>query len=881
MAWMQKLCEAYDAAIETSATQEQTPLVPLGFIEKKITYLVLLSEDGQFVSAQELPKQEQSSIVPTTPKAESRSSSKIEPFPLAEQLKYLLCREEEQNPRFDQYMENLTRWSEAPHAPAYLKTLISYLSAKTLAEDLVNALSEKVLTKEKALVCFAINDADAEARLWCRPDLIESWSRFSAEAEDGEKTLCYVTGEQLPAMDKHPKVEGNAKLISSKDDCFRFQYKGRFTENDSAVKVSSLASTKAHNALKWLTARQGLRKFGMTFLAWNTNGSPVQVPIADAEGFSDEDDDVPDKPLPDTLENYSLSLKEAADGYGARLRNYKTETLSSQVQKRINEVDILCLEAATNGRLSITYYQEIPGNIYVDRLRKWYSDCCWELLLASGKQGIASPTTNEIVRAVLGEEQLRLAKQDFGCKKTATKQVRELSLRLLMCITQDAQLPLPYVKQAVCRSRNPLAFTDSKGKWQSFRWAQCLAVTCALIRRSRIDRGIDASDKGIAPRLDTANHDRSYLFGRLLAVADRIEQAATKDYKNPTNAIRLMSRFVNRPAETWLQLHSKLVPYFKAAITEFHSADAYQSLIGNIEAAFSPIDRACNEPLSELFLVGFYTQQQKLRGTWDATQELDAVPPFLPPTARDELFGCLFAVADVAEWRAKSHRRDGKLVSDRDGMTNALRSLPAAATTPNTTWAQVHDRLIPYLEELGVAQAERLQELLEKIECRFQLEARCTDTPLSGMYLRGYYLMRNALRHRGLAMDAWRQKQSVSASLLSREALFGALLAVENQTERVALDLQYGKDSEQNRPSNTMRFLTRIAMRPNEVWSYLDRRRRPYEKKVSWLHSEQKSAKLQASINDNRWNTDVPLKPEYLHYFYTYLNMEENTLCQL
>ena len=67
-------------------------------------------------------------------------------------------------------------------------------------------------------------------------------------------------------MENHPKLQGNAKLISAKDNEFPFQYKGRFAEDRSAAVVSYEASVRAHNALIWLIARQGMQKYGMTWV---------------------------------------------------------------------------------------------------------------------------------------------------------------------------------------------------------------------------------------------------------------------------------------------------------------------------------------------------------------------------------------------------------------------------------------------------------------------------------------------------------------------------------------------------------------------------------------------------------------------------------------
>ena len=61
--------------------------------------------------------------------------------------------------------------------------------------------------------------------------------------------------------------------------------------------------------------------------------------------------------------------------------------------------------------------------------------------------------------------------------------------------------------------------------------------------------------------LDKNCSDRSYLFGRLLAIADAIENSTyTDEDRRETNAIRMQKVFTLRPMATWSALWDKLVP---------------------------------------------------------------------------------------------------------------------------------------------------------------------------------------------------------------------------------------------------------------------------------------------------------------------------------
>ena len=220
--------------------------------------------------------------------------------------------------------------------------------------------------------------------------------------------------------------------------------------------------------------------------------------------------------------------------------------------------------------------------------------------------------------------------------------MRDLQLRLLHCVVGAQALPRNMVEAAFHRAVQPLTFTDSKGRWNGWSWSKCIAVACAMIREYEYEidgRGSTAPQ----PVLDVSCTERDYLYGRLLAVAHKLEQDASGDGK--TNAVRMMARFVQQPGVAWPQLYMKLIPYFgalagKAAEGKARSAHSYQYLLGQIEGLFRPEDIDSTGALSHSFLLGFSAQTREL---WlGADQERQLQPPqtgLRPPVSRDALFG--------------------------------------------------------------------------------------------------------------------------------------------------------------------------------------------------------------------------------------------------
>ena len=872
MSFMKKLCDVYDAVIGTDGAKGGGALLPVGFVQKNIKYNIILSPAGEFVTAQILPDDEQACAVPSSPQAEARTSSKCAPFPLAEQLKYLIAGNDSKY--FDSYVAQLEAWCAAEHAPDCLRVLLNYLKKKTLYADLaaVSGLKLKYYKHEndakgngadaKSFACFSVEYPDSVNRLWMRPDVRGSWEKQLASMTGERAELCYVTGLQLPAMENHPKVQGNAKLISAKDVGFPFQFRGRFVDDRSAATVSGLASSKAHSALRWLMERQGFQKYGMNFVGWYM-GEP-------ALDFGDDEDG--ERPVPDTFESYINALFRAVQGYE---KDWKAESdlddLTDEARAALDEVVILGLQAATDGRMSVTYEQEIPGNVFIDHVDRWRAACRWQMPHQEGLDDDRPPTWREICEAVMGVDAVNTARGDFKADKAATKLMRDLQLRLLHCVVGAEALPRNMVEAAFHRAVQPLTFTDSKGRWNGWSWSKCIAVACAMIREYEIDgRGSTAPQ----PVLDVSCTERDYLYGRLLAVAHKLEQDASGDGK--TNAVRMMARFVQQPGVVWPQLYMKLIPYFgalagKAAEGKARSAHSYQYLLGQIEGLFRPEDIDSTGALSHSFLLGFSAQTRAL---WlGADQERQLQPPqtgLRPPVSRDALFGCLLAVADHFEWSAESEQTGAGRISGKDGRTNAMLLTAAFEQRPMSAWVKIHDKLIAYLEKAGVKTAGYAQRLIGKIEQGFAPAERLSDAPLGRGFLHGYLTMLCALStHDGLDKAAWKPEAAAYAPIESREAAFGALLALENGVERRILDLD--KPEEENRPSNAMRFLTRAAQRPDEVRAYHAERMRPYETKL-WYSGRvlERERELNRLIAENHWNGDSPLGPQYLYYFYLY-----------
>ena len=119
------------------------------------------------------------------------------------------------------------------------------------------------------------------------------------------------------------------------------------------------------------------------------------------------------------------------------------------------------------------------------------------------------------------------------------------------------------------------------------------------------------------------NKDRSYLFGRLLAVLDQTEEyiynRVDSDEQRVTNSQKFWSSYTNLPAKTMQTLIKKTKNYERelrnANPEYFYKLDKERETIINLlnDNYLDSLDM--NTSLSYYFIFGFYAEKQFLRIT--------------------------------------------------------------------------------------------------------------------------------------------------------------------------------------------------------------------------------------------------------------------------
>lgn len=633
MSWIQKLAETYDnceSMVGYSSGEGRRPLLPICHVAAQAHIEISINAVGGFRNARVITdkKNDATTIVPCTEASAGRAGKKPECHPLCDKLQYIAgdflkyggnvtsgFSDDPLEP-YRNYVTVLSDWCRSEFAHPKAKAVLKYVKQKSVIRDLVKhkvlfvgknrrLLAKRERKREKnTLDIFAVigSQGDAfvrwqvlgpgepETKVWKDKTLWNNWAQYAFSIKKKEP-LCFASGRNAFISVQHPRyirVPGDgAKLISSNDKS-GFTFRGRFLTAEQACGVSYGVSQKAHNALIWLISRQGRVLFvkghsgrkepGLTIVAWATSGDPIPKPTDDPMAILGLDGLPPDEsPVVSTAQDLALRLKKKIAGYASKLSN-------------TTGVVVMGLDSATPGRMAIIYYRELTGSDFLQRIEHWHETCAWVHGYGYDKEMkrhftfVGAPAPVDIAEAAYGS----------GLDDTLRKATVE---RILPCIIEGQQMPRDIVDSAVRRASNKLGM-------ENWEWNKNLSIACALYRNYARKEKYDMA-------LEQDRKTRDYLYGRLLALADSLEQWALDKAgeDRQTNAARLMNRFSEHPYNTWRTIELALVPY-KARLGG--KANKRQKMIDEVVALFERDDFMNDRKLSGEFLLGYHCQRSYL-----------------------------------------------------------------------------------------------------------------------------------------------------------------------------------------------------------------------------------------------------------------------------
>lgn len=616
MSWMQKLYETSTEIDKLRLSRSERPW-PVCHMAKKAHVEVRIDMIGNFRGVFPLGWEEATTIIPVTEPSANRTSND-EPHPLCEELSY--CADDlpdRKKSRFNSMIKLLEAWANSKYSHPKVVAVKTYLQQGRLYKDLsennmfpfktVSPKGKKTpIEDKKVFVRWRIEEpGNPCSGTWEDESLIESWINFDMSQnmpKQGGQVFCVLSGQNVRIAKSHHRFlrtpDDGAKLISS-NDSDGFTFRGRFTDGKDdagrqACSVGYIESQKAHNALRWLIARQKYHKvedeFVRCFVAWAVNYKPIPSPCDNSWDFLGEEFQVNDtltSQIGDVGQSFAARFKKKLAGYKANIKD--TEYIV-----------VMGLDSATPGRMAITFYRELKGSEFLERIERWHTDFAWYQNYGRNKDDKKTQILFEGAPAPQDIAWCAHGKKIEG--KNGVKLLNATVERLLPSIIDGRTVPWDLVEQCVYRASNRVGL-------EPWEFRKCLGITCSLYKGFYNERRYTMA-------LEEERNSRDYLYGRLLAVAEQIEGMALyyAKEKRETTAARMMQRFADRPFSTWRTIEASLTPYKSRLHSKMPGLlKGYVELLDNICSQFLVSEFADDNRLSGEFLLAYHCQRKWLK----------------------------------------------------------------------------------------------------------------------------------------------------------------------------------------------------------------------------------------------------------------------------
>lgn len=643
MNWVDELIDLYDRnsdeigkikerEYKSKSQSIKTPFVLLPIFHTTVTaqITVTITADGNFKRAGLVDDNDKLTIIPVTNKSAGRTSGK-EPHPLCDNLMYLAgdytqyCKDD--GVRHELYMEQLEKWIQSDFCHEKVKAIYLYLKKGTLIKDLVyeqviklnekNQIDNKVklqkeVGQEKAFVRFIVQspivDFDSTDECWKDETLWDCYIKYF-KAQEAPIDLCYLTGNREAVTYLHPKKirnEGDGAKLISANDATNFTYRGRFENREEAFAVGNESSQKFHNALKWIIRKQGTYFDTLCIVTWESDQKKLPDWEKSTKEIEDDWDDwdTGSGNIQDQNEKIALQFNRAMMGYKKEIKN-------------TSHMFLLGFDAATSGRLSMLENKQLESARYLENIENWHKTCCWiHPSRESGEKpfwGMVGVKDIAVLLFGLEDEKGNLTIADKNTKRIYPQVAR----MLIPCIWDGKRIPYDLVHQAIIKASSPLNYKVEKN------WKRVLALACSLVKKNKHDRKEEEWNVGLDHECD----NRSYLYGRLLAVADELEyetydvEEKTKA-KNArvTNARRYMNAFSKKPYETWQIIEERVQPYREKLGGKRRAY--YDKTLNDIQTLFKTTGEfEEKKKLEGLYLLGFHCQSYEIRKSLKKKEE--------------------------------------------------------------------------------------------------------------------------------------------------------------------------------------------------------------------------------------------------------------------
>lgn len=648
MNWFESLCKLYSENEQYAGRYmkgrwgEDLILLPIYHNTVIAHITVYILSDGSFVYAKPVDREESITIIPVTEMSAVRTNNCVA-HPLCDGLKYVAgdyvdyCDIKELGKAglyYKNYKDAISSWGQSEYSHPKVNAILSYIEKGCIVKDLVSCgclildddgrLSKNVkingIEQGAAVVRFhvledPVNDVESlqarpeDEKCWVDRTLQEKWIEYCRSQDNmKEKCLSYGSGEMVRVSYNNPKKIRNdgdsTKLISFHDQIknnhFLFT---RFQNEEESVQLGYEEMQKVYNALKWIIRKQGAQ-YGELCIVFYINGSGDKFPLI-TDGTEDicknYENSINGQIFETDIPSYEIVQRDA-QRLARAMMGYE-EVVPENMNMRY-----IALKGSTPGRLAIVENHTIRTGEYVQRIKSWHEDMAFLQLNNEGEWHYGTYDVHTMFNILYGDD--KDSRYLVVHNKNMRKREPMFTVRMINCILYGDPLPVDIVNMAVDRASSPQSYE------QWYNWEMVLAFACACIKK----KAKEENAEGCGVALNRKCLDRSYLYGRLLAVADRIEYRTfgRGNHRN-TNAKKYMTTYSAYPFRTWKVIEERAQFYYKKLKPT--EAMLYQREIMEIMNLFDEKDFMSSDPLDSMYLLGYHNEAAELRKIARKTEE--------------------------------------------------------------------------------------------------------------------------------------------------------------------------------------------------------------------------------------------------------------------
>jgi CRISPR-associated protein Csd1 len=541
-----------------------------GWMDEKVSYGIMLDEDGSIVQLISLKNDNGKARVMPVPQHPSRTSGTLAFF-LWDNEKYLLGLDaegehEKGRERFEASKKlhlDLLEKIDTEAASAVKKFFLTWEPARAMENEQIKPDLEDLLKGANLIFYYRDKPVSTDAQI------VEMWEQHVNQQKEGEAGICLVTGKKEPIARLHPLIKGVRGAQSSGASLVSFNA-GAFCsygmESGGNAQTSEAAARAYGAALNYLLAdtQRVFTAGDITVTGWVEEGENVYQDLFMA--LLNQDETIRDVDVQEALKKLS-----------------RGESIPWKEQEIDPNHTFYILGLSPNAaRLSVRFFLKNRFGAWLENIR-------------AHEKRLEIVLPERITQMYLPFWMILEEMKAPGGKDT----IPPLTVALLQSILRNSRYPDELLYCTIRRIR-----ADHGLSWKR------AAILKAYLSKNSVN---DKNKEGCSVGLNTETNDQAYLLGRLFSLLENIQEASAGGTLNTTIKDQYLNSMCSTPALVIAQLlklkesHMKKIRRDKPGLA-VKLDQQIMEIMNRLEIKI-PTQLSLEE--QAVFMLGYYHQTQK------------------------------------------------------------------------------------------------------------------------------------------------------------------------------------------------------------------------------------------------------------------------------